>query len=95
MNKTSLTWKEFVAYIESPEHYAAIDDGLILDACYYNSRANRVEINWTENHLLFEFCFHQLGQKEDYLKVVDGERVELISDSGEKFIFRFLKAVKL
>lgn len=95
MNKQTITWKEFVAYIESPDHYAAIDDGFIPDACYYNSRANRVEINWTENNHLFEFCFHQLGQKEDYLKVIDGEMVELTSDDGSKFIFRFLKAVKL
>jgi len=95
MNKQTITWKEFVSYIESPEHYAAIDDGMLLDSCYYNSHANRVEITWRENDQLFEYCFSEFGQKEDVLRVIDGELVELVSDDGLKFIFRFLKTVKL
>jgi hypothetical protein len=93
MNKTSITWKEFVAYVEGPEHYVAIDNGLVLDRCYYNKQDNQIEINWRENDLLFEYYFNELGQ--EILPVIDGEIVRVVSDDTILFNFRFLKAVKL
>jgi len=95
MNKQTITRKEFVSYIESPEYYTAIDNGFILDACHYNYRSNRIEISWTETDQIFVYYFSQFNQKQEVLKVVDGEIVELTSDEGPKFAFRFLKAVKL